>query len=213
MLCFLTACTPSNNKTLDLKDFSISVPKDWNYNQANGVDSFVGEIKGTGVTLSFDFSGMGYANHLLLSEDGYLKRGEWYNGEAFFPNGDNVNPYALAKKIFSKPDEAQKLKFPKADYIATLTYKNTVVTIPVEIPREIKSQNIRIDSSGEYIIKTIWPKIVGKGMTGIYMQSRKSSLNFQMNGRNLSKKQQEQALAAFKTIRIKQKGRGEPLPF
>lgn len=75
------------------------------------------------------------------------------------------------------------------------------------------SRNITIDSSGEYYIKTIWPKVVGKGTTGIYMQSRKTSLNFQMTGNTLTKTQQEQALNAFKTIKINVKGTSEPKPF
>ncbi|MFA6247571.1 MAG: hypothetical protein WC615_11560 [Mucilaginibacter sp.] len=145
LLCFFASCINPNIKTLDLKNFSISVPKDWNYNQAKGVDSFVGDIEGPGITLSFDFSTMGFANHLSDLEH--------------------------------------------------------------------ESQNVKVDSSGEYIIKTIRPKIAGKGITGIYIQSRKSSLNFQMNGRDLAELQQEQALTAFNTIKIKQKGNGDPLPF
>jgi hypothetical protein len=78
---------------------------------------------------------------------------------------------------------------------------------------EHEFQIVKIDSGSEYYTKTIWPKVVGKGITGLYLQSRKSSLNFQINGTNLTKMQQEQALAAFKTIKIKAKGGTAPLPF
>ena len=146
LLFFFIACTKPNTKTLDIGAFTIDVPPEWQSDvPTDQEDSLTGYIKGKNISLYFDFSTMGYANHL------------------------------------SDP--------------------------------EYQSQNVKIDSSGEYIIKTIWPKIDGKGKTGIYMQSRKSSLNFQMNGEDLSKEQQEMALAAFKTIKIKQEGSGPRLPF
>lgn len=114
-------------------------------------------------------------------------RGEWYHGELLFPGSDNVNPYALAYKTFSKSTKSQSIKFHKADYIATLTYQNKTILISVELPQEIRSHNIRIDSNSEYITKIIWPKLAGKGMTGLYVKSRNSDLNFQINGQNLSK--------------------------
>jgi hypothetical protein len=64
-------------------------------------------------------------------------------------------------------------------------------------------EHVIIDSTDDFVTKTVWPKIVGKGLTGIYIHSRKSSLNFQMNGKNLSEKNQELALKAFKTISLK----------
>ena len=68
---------------------------------------------------------------------------------------------------------------------------------------ELTDENIHIDSTDNFVRKIIWPKITGKGTTGIYVHSRKSSLNFQMNGKNLSEKDQELALKAFKTIVLK----------
>jgi hypothetical protein len=124
----------SDWKELDLKTFTIAIPKQWEYLKDQGMDSFVGEIKGPKVILFFDCSGMGYANHLENS-----------------------------------PEE----------------------------------ENSHTDTSDKFIIKTLWPKITGKGMTGIYIQSRKSTFNFQMNGKNLSKKDQELALQVFKTIKFK----------
>jgi len=66
-----------------------------------------------------------------------------------------------------------------------------------------KEENIQTDSTSAFVRKIIYPKIVGQGITGIYIQSRKSHSNFQMNGRNLSSKNQELALHAFRTIELK----------
>jgi hypothetical protein len=242
MLCFLTGCATSDTKTIDLKAFSITVPKGWDYNPIKAVDSFAGHINGINTALTFDFSKHGFADNLIQSEQGYLRRGTWLRecyfckpGITYISGGDlnsaradkmkrqgitdttlvkvAFDPTRETKKAFRKPTEAEQSRYPKADYIADLTYKGIKKSVSVEIPAEIKAHNIIIDSTGKYIVKTVWPKVPGKGLTGVYMQSKKTSLNLMMAGRNLSIDQQKLALKAFKTITIKVEGSSEPLSF
>ena len=143
---FIIGCKPTSKQDvpddwhlLDLGQFKIYTPSTWSYEDpGKQEDSFIGQIKGPNVMLSFDCSDMGYANHLLLKEE------------------DTLNKYSIVS-----------------------------------------------DSTQEYVIKSIRPKIPGHGMTGIYIRSRKSSFNFQMNGQDLSAKDQADALKAFKTITFK----------
>jgi|GEM_PF-783500 len=114
-----------------------------------------------------------------------------------------ADPSYETKENIHKPTAEQHKKYPKADYIADMTYRDSTVYIPITIPQLIKQNNILIDSDSNYVYKTIWPKIAGRGMTGLYVHSRKSSFNFQINGENLSAKDQELALKAFKTIKFK----------
>jgi len=219
-------------KDLDLGAFKMSVPQEWNYKKAQGDDSFIGYIEGQKVSLNFDCSNMGYASHLLPTEDEYIKKEKWlmdcplYKAGVTYTANSNVknekvrqmkekgitdsamvkvegDPCINAKKYVHKPTVNQKNKFPKADYIADLTYKGETVIVPIQMPEAIKIHNIQIDSTDKYVVKTIWPKVAGKGLTGIYIHSRKSSFNFQMSGKNLSAENQELALRAFKTIKIK----------
>jgi hypothetical protein len=118
--------------------FKISIPNDWRYKKLQGDDSFIGEIDGPNVELSFDCSNWGYASNLITEDD------------------NNFNKYI-----------------------------------------------IRVDTTNKYIIKTVYLEIAGKGMTGVYIHSRSSTFNFQMNGVNLSAQNEELALKAFKTIIIK----------
>jgi len=221
-------------KDLDLGAFKISVPQEWNYKKVQGEDSFVGYIEGQKVSLSFDCSNMGYANHLLPTEDEYLKKEEWlmncplYKPGITYTANFNVksekarqmkekgitdsslvkvegDPCFNAKKYVHKPTPDQKNKFPKADYIADLTYKGETVAVPIQLPEIIKMHNIQIDSTDKYVIKTIWPKVAGKGMTGVYIHSRKSGFNFQMSGKNLLAKDQELALKSFNSIKFPDK--------
>ncbi|MGZ3767378.1 MAG: hypothetical protein ACXVA2_22125 [Mucilaginibacter sp.] len=219
-------------KELDLGAFKITIPNEWNYQKVQGEDSFVGKFTGSAVSLSFDCSNMGYANGLIPTREEYLKKESWMRecyfckpGVTYTANFNVKNEkiaqmkkrgiidstrvkveadpsYQIRKKLH-KPTSEELKKYAKADYIAELTYRDSTISIPIEIPFAIKMHNIRIDTTDEFIIKTIWPKTAGKGMTGIYIKSRKSSMNFNLVGVDLLQHEQELALQAFKTIKLK----------
>lgn len=190
---------------LNLKSFKLSLPPNWHYQQDQGIDSYVGYIIGPNDSLSFDFSSMGYANHLLQSEREYLKSNHWQRECYFCKNGVTYGrtPDMDAKIKIHIPTAKQKNRYPEADYVADMTYKDSTVYIPIEIPAEIKDHNFNEESKRDFIVKTVWPKNPSKGITGIYYQSKSSTLNFQLSGSNLSKQDQDLALQMFKTIVIK----------
>ena len=219
-------------KALDLGAFKISIPNEWNYKQVQGDDSFIGEINGPNVAIQFDFSNAGYANSLISTEQEYLDKKEWEPSGYFYKVGVTytadfdvkkvkamkmkelgttdstlvhveADPSYKTKTSVHRPTQVQKIKFPKADYIADLIFEDSTIHVPIEIPKKIKYHNILIDTTEKYIIKTIWPKESGKGVTGIYFKGRSSHLTFNMLGVNLSKQDEDLALRAFKTIFIK----------
>ncbi len=220
-------------KLLDLNVFKISVPKNWNYIKEQGDDSFIGLIKTNSATFSFNYSSHGYANSLLPTAQQYINSEEWmYEAGCVFckvgvtytakwdvqkvkaqqmkekgiTDSTLVKVEAIiepSKKVY-KPTQSQHTKYPAADYIAELTYKDSTIILPIKLPKEIAVHNIVIDTSGNYIVKTIWPKTVGKGMTGVYISQPKTHFTFQLSANNLSEKDQTDALKAFKTIKFKE---------
>jgi hypothetical protein len=220
--CAQLTHSSTDTKQLDLGAFKISVPKSWKFdNPGEQEDSFIGRILGPGVMLNFDCSSHGYANSLIKSEKQYLNliRYELIIHPETIPDTDAESDNKLTDDItdgktkrsqaldttvqMDKIDRSQMSQFPKADYIARLKISGKINYVPITIPTLIKSHHILIDTNGDYITKTIWPKVPGKGMTGVYIHSRTSDFNFQMNAKNLSLENQEQALAAFKTIKFK----------
>jgi hypothetical protein len=200
--CF--SSTPPGWKDLDVKLFKILVPQNWKFNDpGNQEDSFVGHITGPKVILSFDYSDQGYANHLLQTEQEFIKEKSWMYIPSYF-EGTKANTGNFIVKKITKPTNKQKTEFPGSDYIAQISYNGKVFYEDITIPHEIKGHFIKIDTVGKYIFKTIWPKTPGMGVTGIYIHSRSSSFNFQMSGRNLSVQNQQVALKAFKTITFKE---------
>jgi len=221
-------------KQLDLNAFKITIPDSWKYVKQQGEDSFIGKITipSSKTYLHFDFSGNGYANSLIPTEQDYLEKKKWKKNGYFYKVGvtytadfnvknekvaqmkelgttDSTKVHVEADPSYETktnvhlPTASQKIKYPKADYVADLTFRDSAINVPIEIPPEIKGHNFQVDSTDKYIVKTIWPKIPGKGMTGIYFKGHSSRLTFNMVGINLSKKDQDLALQAFKTIVIK----------
>ncbi len=228
---FICLALKKGYKELNLNAFKITVPDSWKYKKLRGEDSFIGKIIGPKTELFFDYSNSGYANALISTEEQYIESEEWIKtcvfcevGVIYTASADvkNVRDSEMKKKGITdttlvkveafpnyekkilSPTTQQKQKFPRADFIAELTYKDSTITIPIEIPLVIKNHIIEVDTTDGYIIKTIYPKTFGKGLTGIYIQKLSSHFNFQMNGHDLPKLQQEQALAAFKTIKFKE---------
>ncbi|WP_183574719.1 hypothetical protein HDF18_00820 [Mucilaginibacter sp. X5P1] len=204
LFLFICSCSSQTTgwKELNLNCFKLQVPKDWEGSlPTDQEDSFVGQITGQQIMLSFDCSDRGYANNLIPSVNEYLNSRQWMDFDLI--NSDKF-PFNKVKRSFSIPTSEQRKKYPKADYIAKITYNDNVIFVPVILPGDVKNHNVQVDSTTNYIIKTIWPKVAGKGMTGIYIHDKHSDLNFQMNGENLSLKNEALALQAFKTIKIKQ---------
>jgi len=220
------------DKKLNVSYFDMTIPHGWNYEPGNGTDSFTGTITTESGSIAFDYSTKGYASSLLLTEQQYLndqtnwalttcyfcKPGVTYVGKANFEvekqrllaqhKIEGAPPLVIDTSIeytksISVPEDKWKRYYPGADYVAQLKYKDSIIFVPIRIPQSIKKHNIQIDTTASYIIKTIWPQTPGNGTTGIYMKSRNSSLNFNMQGTDLSADEQAKALKAFKTIKLK----------
>lgn len=189
---------PKNWVELNLSNFRVMAPPQWGIQNPGGTsEAYAGGIGDSTLSLSYTYSTTGVANHLLSPEKQYIENFEWWDGEGSFP-------FSGTTKKMHLPTPNQKKRYPKADYIADLRNGNRVVAISIELPPEIRTHNFKIDSNDKYVFKTIWPKVTGKGMTGVYIHDRHSNFNFQMNARNLSSKDQEAALLLFKTIQFKQ---------
>jgi hypothetical protein len=215
-----------------LKVIKITVPTNWQYEPIADQGSHVGDFRFGRSGLSFSFSREGSSGTWISSENDYLKNSEWMRYKCFFckPHVTYTDPSDVknekrrqmkekhitdstlvkvearihpVRKIHS-PSITERLKYPKADYIAVLTYRDSSIIFPIEIPQIIKLENIQVDSSGKYYIKTLWPKTPGKGLTGISLKERKTGMSVSLVGYGLSSIEQAQALTAFKTIKIRE---------
>lgn len=224
ILITLSGCNRNQDekKTIDTGGFEIEVPKYWNYKKEIGTDSFVGRIVGNNVDLSFDYSDMGYANHILPDEREYVyEEMEWMPIDIPYAKAGVTyttgNVKGERERIMKKKGitdtslvRVEKWQTPKVDilfeggkYEAILTYEDTATKVDIEIPEEIRNHQIQIDTVGNYKRKVVRPKDGIKGMTGVYLEDLNSDFNFNLVGRNLSINDQERAIKAFETIKMK----------
>lgn len=222
-----------SDKKLNVSYFDMDIPHRWDYEPSNGTDSFTGTVTTSSGSITFDYSTKGYASTLILTEQQYLTdQTNWALTTCYFCEPgvtyisknnfeqekkrlisqslivgapplkvDSIIEYS---KSISVPQGKWKRYYPGADYLAELKYRDSTIYVPIRIPQSIKKHNIHIDTTDNYIIKTIWPQTIGEGTTGIYIKSRKSSLNFNMQGTDLNSDEQAKALKAFKTIKFKE---------
>ena len=182
-------------KEIDTGAFSIQVPNEWKYKPEKGLDSFVGIFKtGNDDTLSFDLSGMGYANRLIRSPMEYaIRELKWIHLVA----QPNINSGEEIKTPMQKAVGERN-----GNIYAVLTYEDTVIWHQLSLPKELSLHNISIDTIGQYSRRIITPKPSGLGITGVYIEDLESSFNFQMNGKNLTVAEQDNAIMAYKSIKF-----------
>lgn len=227
ILIFFTGCKEPNGnekKIINTGGFEIEVPANWKYKKEKGIDSFVGKIESEDVELHFDWSEMGYANHLAPTIEEYLESGEWewmipppYMKQGItYTSGDVIGERnrILKEKGITDTSEVkvEKIQIPKKEilleegnYKAILTYKDTIQEVNIEIPDKVGKYNFEVDTIAGYYRKIIYPKNGFEGMTGVYFRDLNSNFNFNLVGKNLSIENQQKAIEAFKTIKIKRK--------
>ena len=222
----LSSCSLDNQegiKTIDTGAFEIDVPDSWKYHKEKGDDSFVGRIVGNEIELFFDWSEMGYANSLILTEQEYIYEHDYLWMPVNLPYGkdgviyttgdiEGVRQQIMREKGIRDPllVKVEPFQIPMKqvihsgnEYAAILTYKDTSIRVAIEIPEEIRNHNIQVDTVGHYICKLITPRKGIDGMTGVYFKDLNSNFNFNIVGSIKRIRDQESALRAFKTIKIK----------
>jgi hypothetical protein len=228
---FLTGAFTKGYHTLHFEDFSIEVPKNWKYIKRQGIDSFVGEIRGPKVNLSFDCSDMGHAGIPIQSPEEYINRqmltsysSRFNRPNVIYTRKENVEKFKIREmkklnttdsslvkvepfivpsiKIYL-PTEKHLEKYKDADYIIDLTHNDSTITVGLTLPSDIKNHNFKIDTVGQYIIKTVWPKQTGNGITGVSYRKVNSKFTLGIFGERLGEQEQNKVLQAFKTIHVR----------
>ena len=223
----LIACNVSDSNELKILDtglFEIQTPSNWKYKEKKGIDSQTGIIIGSNIKLDFDWSEMGYANNLIQAKDEFLlsQKNNWLPGP--IPYGEEGVTYVLKESIENTRKElikkygsndttkirVEELQVPinevlleKDEYFLVSKYRDTTTRTKFEIPAEIMNHEIDYDTISHYVRKTVKSINVDIGITGIYIEDLKSDFNFNLVGYNLSKENQNAAIEAFKTIKMK----------
>lgn len=189
-ICFATALSfiscnyhtvkrDDGTRLLDYNYFTIRVPQNWKRMDVKGMDSYIGEIQiDVNTKISFDLGW--YSNSLDEGAQDFLIRHD---------------------SLFVK--RTLPVCVSRVNYV--FDYRGKLDSANIAPLRINKKQWLQIDG---YRAKLITPRQPGKGTTGIYIDSlwKAGDANdkFQLSGHNLTLKQQQQLLAAVKTLKFYQ---------
>ena len=221
ILLFLLSCGQTEKKTdgqwqiIEVGDYLFDFPPDFELVEENGIDSYVGKIKGDSLWFGFDFGY--YSNGFEQTPQEYLDKGYWRLTlfHQFIKEGvtyDQTNPLKV-DVINIRPATIQDSIIGKGcDYIAKCKHGSIEYDLPIYIPKNIKQTNFMIDTIDNQYRKIVFAKNPTKGTTGIYLRdldgfnkSMNSYLALSLATRSkLTKKQQETAIKIFKTGRLKE---------
>ena len=200
--------------------FKIEIPYNWEIKYGHGTDSFVGGIYGPRISLAFDSSDLGFSNSLIPSLYEYVYQGYWERGIPYGEKGviytsksniSDVKAEEMKKRgiIDSTLVRVEELQRPvqtilkeNRNYSALLTYKDTSIIVPIEIPFEIRIHDVKVDTINNCYRKIVRPKLGRFGMTGIYLRDLESGYTLNFYDYYISTENQERLMEVFETIEI-----------
>ncbi|MFA6249519.1 MAG: hypothetical protein WC615_21450 [Mucilaginibacter sp.] len=219
-LIFLIACafgcsnTKPGWKTIDMGEYLIDVPDDFNLKIEKGIDSQPGVLKGNNLDLYYDYGP--YGDTLVMTKQEFLIKGFWKDEAIIRFLSYKQHPdvdWFTTKVISLRPCVKGDSSFAAGcDLIASCIYKKDKFDLPVYIPQEIKNHVVKIDTIDGYYHRLVFPRKSFKGITGVYMRKAKVDNSpgilhnsIVIRSRRLNDKQQALAIAIIATLRPKPK--------
>jgi hypothetical protein len=200
-------------KTIEVGDYLINFPPDFELIKDKGVDSYVGRIKGDSMYFGFDFGY--YSDDFIEAPQEYLEDGCWKHiiPYQFMQAGctyDLTNTPQINVLKISPATMEDSILGKGCDYVANCKYENIDFKYAVYIPKNIKENNFELDTVENYLRKIVLSKNSQKGTTGIYIKDL-NSFNKTLNNykalsiatSNITPRQQELALKIFESVRHK----------
>jgi len=201
-------------KTIDMGEYLIDAPNEFNLKIEKGIDSQPGILKGGDFDLYYDYGP--YGDTLVMTKQEFLRKGFWkdeaisrFLSYKVHPNVDWVKTQVIAFRACVKRDSSFA---GGCDLIASCIYKGDKFYLPVYIPQEIKDHVVKIDTVQGYYHRVVYPKKGFSGTTGVYMRKAKvdNSPGMLYNSmvictHNLNNAQQALATEILTTVRPKLK--------
>ncbi len=213
-LAFLfVSCTDKTKlKTITIGEYSFDFPNDFKQVEEQGIDSYIGKVKGDSIELGFDYGY--YSDRLVETEQEYIEKKIWlqYAGYQFMKPGityDNNNYPKIEFLGLRQTTNGDTAKFKNADFIAKCKHDSILFDYPITLPAKTKQHIVKIDTIQNHLRRIIIAKNSLNGLTGIFLmklnnynQSMNSSTALSMATSGLTKKQQDSVLKIFSTLKF-----------
>jgi len=211
-LLLLGCSDKSSHKTITIGEYAFDFPNDFHEIEEQGIDSYVGKIKGDSIRFDFDYGY--YSDRLVETEQEYIDKKYWlqYAEHRFMKPGitydDNNRPKIELINV-RQATNSDTEKFENADFIAKCKHDTTVFDYPIILPDKTKQHIVKVDTIQNHLRRIIIAKDPLKGLTGIFLQNLggyNKSINshpaLSMVTSSLTKRQQDSVLKIFSTLQF-----------
>ncbi len=213
------ACNYSKDhwKTIEVGQYLLNVPQDFNFKPIQGIDSQGGLISNGRMKL---YTGFGYFTDTLTSTPQEYLDMRWFIGEAatqfmkpgiIYDKRNQPKIELISIRPSTRRDSDKYHFFGGADYIAICKHDGKVFNWPIKLPPDVKHHAVQIDTFNNLYRRVAIPQKGYNGETGVYMRARKdfnpsrnSYYAIVIGKDSLSEQQQALALKIFKTLRPKE---------
>lgn len=199
-------------RMVTIGEYAFMFPNDFNKVEEQGIDSYVGKVKGDSIVFGFDYGY--YSDRLVETEQEYIDNKYWLqNAEyQFMKPGityDNDNRPKIELINVRQSTNGDTSKFKNADLIAKCKHDSIVFEYPITLPDKTKQHIIKVDTIQNHLRRIIIAKDPAKGLTGIFLmnlndynKSMNSYTALSMATSNLTKRQQDSVLKIFSTLKF-----------
>ena len=213
-------------KIVNLGNFKITIPADWQYRKAQGEAEalILGKITSKNFDLNYSDNLIGEANTVLYAKTQLLNRQVNWMRECMYclpgvtyqllDSNDHSSAYVLKKRAINsepvkvKPNPKTEVKLIKntepgaeTEFVAKITSGKIKLSLPMDAPDKSPLYNIATDTINKYVRQIITTKKGPNGVTGVFFKKTEGYYIFSLTGDNLTAADQQTVLKVFKTIK------------
>lgn len=188
----LSACTSSKSvvwRTMNLGEFSITVPKGSKIQPQKSIDSYRAKIKGKGFEFTFDYGA--YSPKLTLTPEEYIQMQEWHMDESFGPLFSILNPSPTLESVVKKDDstflatykakeciksDSCALNIDRELYSRYFAIRDSTLEYEFRLPRELMQHDFIVSTTDSTFKRIFISKELNKHDAGVYLINRNSCM-------------------------------------
>ncbi|KAA3437929.1 hypothetical protein [Rufibacter hautae] len=192
LLLGLSSCIspkPGVWQTMDLGEFTITVPKGSKVQPQESVDSYRAKIIGDGFEFTFEYGA--YSPKLTLSPEEYIQLEEWHMDESFGPLFSILKPSPTLESVVKKDDstylatykarecinsDSCSLNIDRDLYRRYFAIKDSTLEYEFRLPKELLQHDFTVSTTDSTFKRVFIPNELDKHDAGVYMINRNSCI-------------------------------------
>lgn len=192
LLLGLSACTSFKSGgwlTMDLGEFTLTLPKGSILQPQQSIDSYIAKIKGEGFEFIFDYGA--YSPKLTLTPKEYIEMQEWHKDDSFGPLFSILEPRPTLESVVAINDSTFLATYKAKDCIESdscylnidrklftsfLTINDSTIEYEIKLPKELMQHEFFVTTTDSTFKRVFIPKELNNYEAGVYLINKNSCM-------------------------------------